>query len=76
MKIRRVLKVTQYIKIDTLWKRDPINWYIIDDDYSNPIFDNIIRWTATACPMVLDRAGTPVKFKLKVKDYQKLRCVK
>ena len=47
MKIPRVLKVTQYIKIDTLWKRDPTNWRIIDDDYSNPIFDNIIRWTAT-----------------------------
>ena len=39
--------MTQYIKIDTLWKRDPTNGRIIDGDYSNPIFENIIRWTAT-----------------------------
>ena len=68
--------MTQYIKIDTLWKRDPTNGRIIDGDYSNPVFENIIRWTATEkidgtnIRIMYDPATDTVKFAGKTDNAQ------
>ena len=42
--------MTEYMKIDTLWKRDMSagkkKGVIIEGDFSNPIFPNIVNWRA------------------------------